>query len=323
MAVLLFQSLVPSIWILELVFELFAIFYFLKLLKLLYTNFVRPELKLLERYGEDSYVLITGATDGIGKGYAHSFARRGFNLILVSRTESKLLKVKDELLELSKNKIKIETIAYDFSKKALLKDYEQTFLPVFNKFDVGVLVNNVGYSHEDYFYRIEKNDEIHDYININIVSQTILTKLLMEKMNKRKNKSAIISMSSFAGEIPFPGNSIYSATKAYNDFLSRGLFGEYGYETGNIDFLSVKPMYVESNMSQMKADGFDCISVNQHVESVLKELGYTEETIGHVAHKLQAYVMKSVPEIVQRWLFKVAKEKEEKLQLRHQNKKKN
>jgi 17beta-estradiol 17-dehydrogenase / very-long-chain 3-oxoacyl-CoA reductase len=45
---------------------------------------------LLNRYGKGSWVVITGASDGIGKQYAIEMANIGFNIVLVSRTLSKL-----------------------------------------------------------------------------------------------------------------------------------------------------------------------------------------------------------------------------------------
>lgn len=43
-----------------------------------------------ERYGQDSWAVITGATDGIGKAAALHLARQGFNIVLISRSIEKL-----------------------------------------------------------------------------------------------------------------------------------------------------------------------------------------------------------------------------------------
>jgi 17beta-estradiol 17-dehydrogenase / very-long-chain 3-oxoacyl-CoA reductase len=58
-------------------------------------------LKLAERYGQGSWVLVTGASEGtfsyesgIGREFALEFAREGFNILILARTESKLQKVK-------------------------------------------------------------------------------------------------------------------------------------------------------------------------------------------------------------------------------------
>lgn len=43
------------------------------------------------------FLVITGSTDGIGRQYAFELASRGINIILISRTESKLVKVANEI----------------------------------------------------------------------------------------------------------------------------------------------------------------------------------------------------------------------------------
>lgn len=60
-----------------------------------------------KKYG--SWALVTGATDGIGKEYARSLAKRGINIILVSRTLSKLETVAKEIQEA----FNVETIVID------------------------------------------------------------------------------------------------------------------------------------------------------------------------------------------------------------------
>lgn len=51
----------------------------------------------MQRYGKDTWAVVTGATDGIGKAMAQELARRGFNLVLVSRSIDKLNSVAKEL----------------------------------------------------------------------------------------------------------------------------------------------------------------------------------------------------------------------------------
>lgn len=51
----------------------------------------------VERYGKNSWAVVTGATDGIGKGLAIALAKRGFNIVLISRTLEKLQTVAKEL----------------------------------------------------------------------------------------------------------------------------------------------------------------------------------------------------------------------------------
>ena len=48
---------------------------------------------MITRYGKGTWAIVTGSSDGIGAEYAKLLARKGFNVCLVSRTESKLKKV--------------------------------------------------------------------------------------------------------------------------------------------------------------------------------------------------------------------------------------
>jgi short-subunit dehydrogenase len=92
------------------------------------------------------------------------------------------------------------------------------------------------------------SQSVKDEINVNVLPISLLTHELLPKMLKRELRSAIINLSSVAGENPIPHISGYSASKAYGDFLSQALELEYSQK---IDILSVRPMYVESNMSHM------------------------------------------------------------------------
>ena len=53
---------------------------------------------LMKRYdGKGSWALITGSSDGLGKGYAMDLASRGFNIVIVARSPQKMQKVADEI----------------------------------------------------------------------------------------------------------------------------------------------------------------------------------------------------------------------------------
>ena len=77
---------------------------------------------LLDRYGEGSWALVTGSSDGIGAAYAKLLARKGFNVCLVSRTKSKLEKVESDINEQSPN-VKTRIVVADFSGDASVSFY--------------------------------------------------------------------------------------------------------------------------------------------------------------------------------------------------------
>lgn len=286
------------------------------LLRFIYKNFIRKRINLKNRYGQDSWALITGATDGIGKALCEELAREGFNIILVSRTLDKLKKVSESLIKVNPS-IKTHIIEYDFNDKNTLNDYLSTFSTLQETYDISILINNVGLDHHNTFDRV-KIDHIYSMINLNILPQTMLTKLFLNKMNKRTKRSSIITLSSFAGEFPFPMKSLYSATKIFNNYLSIALSEEMKM-TDKIDWLSVKPLEVETVMSTTKADGFSVITTKQCANAILNDLGYEKETYTNWAHKIQAGLLKFVPkcvlyEVFRRFWFKIFIKRDEKIE---------
>lgn len=85
----------------------------------LYSTALRRRVNLKGRYGRNSWALITGSSDGIGKGIALSLAKEGFNIILSARTESKLEGVKNE----------IKRLYPSLDVKLLVVDYERSSEP--------------------------------------------------------------------------------------------------------------------------------------------------------------------------------------------------
>ena len=80
--------------------------------------------------------MVTGATDGIGKAYALELAKRGFNLVLVSRTEAKLKSTAEEIR--AAHAVDVRIVPFDFSS-ADLTTYEEKLLAHLRDVDIGVL----------------------------------------------------------------------------------------------------------------------------------------------------------------------------------------
>jgi 17beta-estradiol 17-dehydrogenase / very-long-chain 3-oxoacyl-CoA reductase len=215
---------------------------------LVWRRLLRPATDL-RKYGAKSgaWAVVTGASDGIGKAYCIELAKRGFNVVLVSRTKSKLDEVAKELE--GKYKVQTAVVAVDMSS-ADPKIYQDIAATVTKVGKIGILVNNVGQSY-DYptkYLNVTKETE-ESLLQMNINTMHELTRIVLPLMVQNR-KGAIINLSSFAGGIPTPLLSVYSAAKAYVSYFSVGL--AYEYKKDGIDVQVVTPGFVVSNMSKIR-----------------------------------------------------------------------
>lgn len=166
------------------------------------------------------YILITGASSGIGYEMANELAAKKFNLILVARTETKLQQMQAELK--SKHGILVHYFTTDLSDvnaaRELYKNVKQENLLV------TYLVNNAGVGNYGNFTDTSLDEEL-KMIDLNISSLVVLSKLFAKDMVSRKS-GRIMNISSLVAFLPFPYFAVYSATKAFVKAFSDTLAAE-------------------------------------------------------------------------------------------------
>ncbi|GAB6168682.1 SDR family oxidoreductase [Clostridium carnis] len=166
-----------------------------------------------------SYVLITGATAGIGYELAKLYANDGYNLILVAKNVDNLKRVKEEFKPYN---IKIDIIDVDLSKRdaceKIINFVDKKFLTV------DILINNAGVGSFGYLSEIEMEKEI-NLIDINIRTLTELTKHFSHRMIQN-GYGAIMNVASTAAFCAGPKMAIYYASKAYVLNLTEALYEE-------------------------------------------------------------------------------------------------
>ncbi|TDL79130.1 SDR family NAD(P)-dependent oxidoreductase [Peribacillus frigoritolerans] len=151
-------------------------------------------------------VLITGASDGIGRELAYKYAQDGYRLILTARNEMKLMKLAGEL----KNTTAIVK-AKDLSDMKQIHELFQELQE--ERIHVDVLVNNAGFGLYGDFKNTSAIDEL-NMIDLNVKSITLLTKLFLPDMISKKS-GQVLNVASSAAFQPGPLMAVYYATKAY------------------------------------------------------------------------------------------------------------
>ncbi|PKI32533.1 hypothetical protein CRG98_047077 [Punica granatum] len=268
----------------------------LAFLNWVYVNFLRPG-KNLKKYG--SWAVVTGPTDGIGKGFAFQLARKGLNLVLVGRSVEKLRDVSDAIRAKYGN-TQIKTVVVDFSGD--LDDGVSRIQEVLEGLDVGVLINNVGisYPYARFFHELDE-ELLQNLVKVNIEGTTKVTKVVLEVMLKRK-KGAIVNIGSGAA-IVIPSDplyAVYAATKAYIDQFSRCLYVEY--KRSGIDVQCQVPLYVATKMASIRRSSFFVPSAEGYARAALRWIGYEPRCTPYWPHTLLWALASSLPEsLVDSW----------------------
>lgn len=203
----------------------------------------------MENRVKGKIVFITGASSGIGKACAEKFAQAGANLILCARRKEILNNLKQEFE--SKYNIKVVTLSFD------VRNYNEVIdninlLPE-NWKNIDILVNNAGLAlgmdkfHE---YDIENIDKM---IDTNIKGFAYIGNAIIPLMLKTNKVCSVINIGSVAGDIAYPGGSIYCATKfavkAMSDSMRADLMDS------KIKVTNIKPGLVETEFSIVRFHG--------------------------------------------------------------------
>jgi short-subunit dehydrogenase len=164
--------------------------------------------------------LITGASSGIGEVFARRLAARGRNVLLVARSEEKLITLCNELGR--SNSIRAQHVALDLS---LPESPARLFEEAAKRgLTIDLLVNNAGFGSFGDFSKADLAREL-NMIDLNIKALVELTYRFLQPMRERK-QGAIINVASTAAfqAVPFMGT--YAATKAFVLSFSEALWEE-------------------------------------------------------------------------------------------------
>ena len=164
--------------------------------------------------------LITGASSGIGKAFAHRLAAEKHDLVLVARSEDKLHQLCDELMleyDITAHYIAINLIDFQADER-LFNETEK------HGMRVEWLINNAGFGSMGDFAQLDLEREL-EMIELNVMTLVALTHRYLKPMRERK-KGTIINVASTASFQPVPFMANYAATKAFVRSFSEAIAEE-------------------------------------------------------------------------------------------------
>ncbi|KAI9372177.1 very-long-chain 3-oxoacyl-CoA reductase [Aspergillus egyptiacus] len=261
-------------------------------IRVLCSLFILPG-KSLRSFGpKGSWAVVTGASDGLGKEFALQIAAAGYNIVLVSRTASKLTTLTDEITSKYPS-IQTKMLAMDFARNDD-QDYEK-LKSVLGDLDVAILVNNVGKSHSiPVPFALTSQDEMADIITINCMGTLRVTQLVVPGMMQRK-RGLILTMGSFGGLLPTPLLATYSGSKAFLQQWSSALGSEL--QPYGITVELVQAYLITSAMSKIRKTSALIPNPRGFVKATLSKIGnnggspsYAYSSSPYWSHGLVAYL---------------------------------
>jgi len=225
----------------------------------------------------DKVVLITGASTGIGRALAFSFARRGARVALVARREDRLEAVRREIEPYSAD---VLVVPADLTDEAQLASVVTRTLEHFGRIDV--LVNNAGLIQGG---RLIDSDPVHAdrLIRLNLWATIRLTQLALPAM-LAQHSGYLLNVSSGLGRVAVPGIATYVASKygvaGFSDALRRELGGS------GIRVTLLLPAWTETDMVPVEA------------RAVLERYGFRINTADEVAERAVAALVAGRHEVI-------------------------
>jgi len=293
---------------------------FATLTKGIYKYFFMKEMDILKRYGEGSWVVITGASSGQGYELALAFAERGFNLLLIgSKRTNKTINYINTEFPLVKTKV----IYKDF-REAFKEDFFTNIQDAFNEIgeNLAILINNVGHCVGWNPYHEMDASYIRDVIATGTIVQSRLTHMVIPFFLKRKTadahkKSALINITSqcmhpnflfgvtMTNEISVPYLSVYEGANAFGFFQGNSIFKEY---EDQFDIVNITPGAVVTENTNCLKNTIFSVSSKKYVRCILKMIGNVNgHTCAYWGHAFSNYIINFMPIMKDRLLKKVGK----------------
>ena len=266
---------------------------------------------------DPSWALVTGASDGIGKGFAEELCQRGFNVVLHGRNEKKLNRVREELLQQCPDR-QVRVLVIDAVDEAGNLTRLQQAAEDLNGLNLKILVNNVGgaASVKPLISPLQHSPENAGRIqlDLNVRFQTELTRLLLPQLIINQ-PSCILNVGSASADLPCCYLSVASGVKAYQKAWSRSLSLEMKAEGNDVEVLYFQLGMVSSGSSP-RPTSLLIPSSRKIASACLDKVGCGRDVVyGYWPHELQFGLVNLLPKFVaERVMVGIAKGEMEKEQ---------
>ncbi|KAL3793563.1 hypothetical protein ACHAW5_002843 [Stephanodiscus triporus] len=231
------------------------------------------------------------------------------SLVLISRTESKLRAVADEIDSMARKggggggTTTTTTTTTTIEKtRCVVCDYSnfderarERVARELDGLDVGVLINNVGvsYRYPMYFHELS-DDEVGDIVEMNVNSTVRMTRMVIDGMVER-GRGAVINVSSGSAGFAMPLLAEYGAAKMFVQRFSESLDAEY--RGRGVRVQCQVPFYVATKLAKLRKS-LTVPTADEYARMGVNWLGYGGVVQPYWLHGLQGWIMSCFPSFV-------------------------
>lgn len=252
-----------------------------------------------------AWALVTGASDGIGLGFANELAHRGFNVILHGRNPAKL--------EAAKGRLSKDYPGAEF--RIVIADALQSTEEIQKALDVmiksladvhlTVLINNCGGTppSRDPLFRPLNHDSLRDIdemVHLNAVFPVQVTSVVLPLLFRHEGPSLIVNIGSIA-DMGAPWLTTYAGSKAFNMGWSKGLQVEMDAERRDVEVLGIAVGKVTAVTHCKEEVSLFVPDSRTFASAALDRVGCGRfVAVGYWAHALQKGFVDIIPEVLLR-----------------------
>lgn len=227
---------------------------------------------------KDKWILVTNATTVIGVAFCNHLAARGCKLILTGTNNEALQKLKDSL----EPRVKVACFALDYST--------QTDFSFVEKYDIGLVINKIGFFNPDPACFVDK--DIDHFIDYNLRGPLFLIKSVLTGMID-KNLGYIINVGFRYTEKPRAYYSLITAVKAMFKVWSESMYYELKGSKINIEYMDTGNIVLNNESPSWLSPDPDTF-----VNSVLTTFGNSYFTVPYLPHFFEYLFIRFLPKFV-------------------------
>ncbi len=244
-------------------------------------------------HGDSPCAFVTGASDGIGRGFAQELAKIGFNVIIHGRNPTKLESVKHQINVESPN-VQCQVAVADAST-ATNKQIEE-MVASFSDLHFTVLINNVGGGAKVQTMEESSADEVDSAMNINARFPAQLTKALLPRLTGMPGPRLIMNIGSL-GDLGIPYAFVYGGCKAFNTSMSSCLSVELRVQgRSDIEVLAILVGQVVDTSHTKEPATFFKPPARTMAKAALRRVGCGRAVVvGYLGHAIQKALIDIMP----------------------------